>query len=153
MKKLVIVSDTHGNLKNLEKLLPIIEESDLIIHLGDYSSDLKVLSPELYDKLYYVKGNCDGGGEDAFFEAENLKIMMTHGDRYGVKQSLTKLYLKAKEMKIDVVLYGHTHIPKIEEYDGITFINPGCMSIFSNKTYCYAVVNNDKIIAKIVDIK
>lgn len=152
MKTLFIISDTHGNKEGINKLLPIMEESDYIIHLGDFCTDFKGMPSEIYDKLYFVKGNCDGGGDDAFIEIEDLKIMLTHGDRYGVKQSLTKLYLKAKESLVDVVLYGHTHTPLIEEYDGITFINPGTLSIYGKKTYCYAVINKDKITSKIVEI-
>lgn len=152
MKTLLILSDTHGNLEGINKLLPLMSESDYVIHLGDYCRDFRDMPPEIYDKLYFVKGNCDGGGEDAFIEIEDLKIMLTHGDRYGVKQSLTKLYLKGKETGVNVVLYGHTHIHNIEEYNGITFINPGTLSLYGKKTYCYAVIHKDKITAKIVEI-
>ena len=127
MKTLFIISDTHGNREGLNNLLPIISESHYFIHLGDFCSDIKDMPSEIYDKLYFVKGNCDGGGEDGYLGIEDVKIMITHGDRYGVKQSLTKLYLKAKEQGVNVVLYGHTHIPDIQEYNGITFINPGTL--------------------------
>ena len=44
MKRLVIVSDSHGNAKGLEKLLPLIEENHYFVFLGDGIADLgKVL--------------------------------------------------------------------------------------------------------------
>ena len=152
MKTLLIVSDTHGNIEGVKNLSKIMGECDYVFHLGDFCTDLRGLDSEIYDKLYFVKGNCDGGGDDLFLEIEDVKIMLTHGDRYGVKSSLTKLYLKAKERGVSVVFYGHTHTPIEEEYDGVKFINPGTLSIYGNKTYCYAVINKDKITTKIVYI-
>lgn len=150
MKKLFIFSDTHGNLSAIEKLIPIMRESDYIIHLGDVRTDLKVLDAELYNKTFFVLGNCDGGGDDAVIDIEDVKILLTHGDKYGVKNSLLRLYYKAKEKGVNAVLFGHTHSAFIEEKDGITFINPGTMNRYSQKSYCYAVINGDKIIAKTV---
>ena len=146
------MSDTHGNANDIKKLLPIMEESDYVIHLGDYMSDTRYFSENIYEKLYAVKGNCDGGGDDLVIEIENKKILLTHGDRYGVKQGNLKLLLKAKEIGADAVFYGHTHVPLIEEVENITFINPGTLSNYSEKTYCYAVIFNGKIIAKIVNV-
>ena len=127
-----------------------MRESDYIIHLGDVRTDLKILDAELYNKLYFVFGNCDGGGEDAIINIDEVKILLTHGDKYGVKTSLTRLYFKAKELGADAVFFGHTHSPIIQEQDGITFINPGTMSKFSQKSYCYLVIADKKITAKTV---
>ena len=35
MKKIIVVSDTHGSAKGLDKLRPLIAENDMVIHLGD----------------------------------------------------------------------------------------------------------------------
>jgi len=128
MKTLFVISDTHGNGEKIKKLLPIMEESDYVIHLGDYITDTRYLSEKVYEKLYAVKGNCDGGGDDLIIEVENKKILLTHGNRYGVKQGNLKLLLKAKEIGVDAVFFGHTHKSLAEEVDGITFVNPGTLS-------------------------
>jgi putative phosphoesterase len=127
-----------------------MRESDYIIHLGDLRTDLTLLDAESYNKLYSVLGNCDGGGDDAVISIEDVKILLTHGDKYGVKNSLTRLYFKAKEQKVNAVFFGHTHNAVIEENEGITFINPGTMTKFSQKSYCYIVVSGNKITAKTV---
>ena len=150
MKKIVIISDTHGNFSALESLLPIMKESDYLFHLGDFQRDIKHYERELGDKVISVKGNCDGGGDDYITQIDGVKIMLTHGDRYSVKWSLLKLKYKAKELGVDVVFYGHTHEADILEEDGIFFINPGCMNKFTGKSYCYAVITNGKIVPTIV---
>ena len=152
MKKLLILSDTHGNISALEKLRDIMAESDYIIHLGDHQKDIKLFK-EFDSKIFSVLGNCDGGGCDEFVEIDGLKIMLTHGDRYGVKSGLLNLYMKAKEQGVNAVFFGHTHQAVIEEKDGITFINPGTLKGFFGKSYCYAVVYNGKITAKIVEVR
>ena len=152
MKKIIVVSDTHHNFSAIEKLLPKMLENDFVFHLGDNDSDMNYYRKEIGEKIYSVKGNCDGGGEDLILEIESVKILLTHGDKYGVKSSKFNLLLRAKELGANLVCYGHTHISEIEKIDGITFINPGCMNGFISKTYCYLVVDKGKIVAKIVEI-
>lgn len=153
MKKIVVLSDTHGNLSSIEKLSDIIKESDYVFHLGDYERDINAFQREFgEDKIRSVKGNCDGGGKDLILDIEGLKILLTHGDRYGVKNGLLTLSLKAEELGVKAVFYGHTHNADITEIKDILYVNPGTTKGFFNKTYCYAVVYNGKITAKIVSL-
>jgi len=150
VKKIIIISDTHGNLSAMEKLLPIMKESDYVFHLGDFARDIKQFEREFDNKIFSVKGNCDGGGEDLLIEIDGVKMLLTHGDKYSVKWSLLKLKYKAKELGVRVVFYGHTHNADILDEDGIYFINPGCMNRFTDKSYCYAVLVDGKIVPSIV---
>ena len=150
MKKLVIISDTHGNAKGIEKLMPIIAENDYVIHLGDGAGDLRSVWEAYPDKVYVCAGNCDffspwqAEGE---LEIEGVKIFYCHGHKYAVKSGLGILAQEAKKRGCAVALYGHTHIAKITEIDGVTLINPGSMrfSFDEGGSYCYLVVNGDKI--------
>ena len=152
MKKIVVLSDTHGNFSAIDKLIPIINESDFVFHLGDYDRDINAYGKEIKTKVYSVKGNCDGGGDDEILEIDGVKILLTHGDRYSVKSTLYKLFLRAKEVGATAVFFGHTHQPEITEMEGVQMINPGCMTRFSQNTYCYAVIHQGKLIAKIVEM-
>ena len=145
-----VLSDTHGNKKAIEEIMPALKKMDKVIHLGDHFYDMDFVKGELGDKLVTVYGNCDGGGDDYITQIDGVKIMLTHGDRYSVKWSLLKLKYKAKELGVNVVFYGHTHEADILEEDGIFFINPGCMNKFTGKSYCYAVITNGKIVPTIV---
>ena len=152
MKKIVVLSDTHGNYSSLEILLPIINENDILIHLGDHDSDLKFFEREIKSKIYSVKGNCDGGGEDLIIEVDGVKILLTHGDRYGVKTSLYKLTLRAQELGVNAVFYGHTHLFNITEIDGVTYCNPGSLSRYGECSYGYAVIYNGKLTVSVVPL-
>lgn len=151
MKTILVLSDTHGNISAMEKLKNIMRESDYIFHLGDYEKDISIFR-EFSGKVVSVKGNCDGGGTDKVIEIEGIKFFLTHGDRYGVKNGLLNLKLKAQEIQADVVFYGHTHRANIELIDGIYFINSGNLISYYGKSYCYCVVYGGKITAKIVEI-
>ena len=153
MKSIVIISDTHGNYSAIEKILPIMLESDYVFCLGDFQRDILAYKKELGDKIYSVAGNCDGGGEDSVVEIDGYKMLLTHGDKYGVKSSLYKLFLRAEELGVKTVFYGHTHNADITEQNGITCINPGCMTNLGQSTYCYAVVHNGKLTATIVPVR
>lgn len=148
MKRIVILSDTHGNLRDLEKLSSVLQEADQVLFAGDGANDLNIFPSEIYKKIKIVSGNCDFSShpKELVFNIENKRVLLCHGDRYGVKRGLFNLYLRAKELKCDVVVYGHTHDKNIEEKDGIVFINPGTLSKFSPiKTFGYAVFYDGKV--------
>ena len=150
MKTAIVISDTHRNFPALEKLLPKMLENDYVFHLGDNDGDILSYRKELGDKIYSVKGNCDGGGADQIIEIEGVKILLTHGDLYGAKQGLDRLYYRAKELGADIVVYGHTHFAGVTTEDDILFINPGNLSKFStNKSFGYLVINDKKATATI----
>lgn len=152
MKTAVIISDTHGNFRAIDKLLPIMMENDHVFHLGDCEKDIWQYRKELNNKILSVSGNCDGGGSEEFVEIEGVKILLTHGNKYGVKESLYKLSLRAKELGVSTVFYGHTHLSDIKVVDGVSFVNPGSLSNFGVKSYCYAVFHQGKVVCKIVDV-
>lgn len=150
MKRIIVVSDTHGNAKGVEKMLPLIEENHYFIHLGDGISDLRAALEKADKKTYFCRGNCDffaSVPDEGELEVEGVKIFYCHGHKYGVKSGLGVLAREAKKRGCAVALYGHTHIAKITEIDGVTLINPGSMrfSFDEGGSYCYLVVNGDKI--------
>ncbi len=146
MKKLLLLSDTHGNRKGVEELFPLFEENDYIIHLGDGASDMREVALRYPDKLYQCAGNCDlfsPQPQEGVLEIEHLKIFYCHGHKYGVKRELTALAQEAKARGCDIALYGHTHTPLISTMDGVTLINPGSLrfSVNTGGTYCYLVIH------------
>lgn len=154
MKTFVIVSDSHGHLKNIEKLRPLFAENDYIIHLGDGRGDMNAVIREFPEKTHVLKGNCDFsyGLEEEIIETEKISILLCHGHKYGVKSTLTRLALTAKEKGCAVALYGHTHVADIRELNGVLCINPGALSSFTEPSYCYLVVHEGKATATIVKL-
>ena len=153
MKKIVVLSDTHGNRRDIEGLFPIMEESDMIIHLGDTSQDGSFIRSRFPGKTYLVNGNCDPvglGEKELVLDIENVKVFATHGHIYGVKSTVLKLAARARELGCTLALYGHTHRADERDVDGVLTVNPGCMTRYSRKSYCYLVINGDKAVATTV---
>ena len=94
MKTVIVVSDSHGNLKGVQALLPRIAENDYVIHLGDGGNDMREIRSQYPEKVYACAGNCDFFlplPEDGEIEIECVKIYFCHGHKYRVKSELDLL--------------------------------------------------------------
>lgn len=137
-----------------ERLEAVIEESEFVFFLGDGTAALGNLV--FHYGFHGVSGNCDTKNlpEEEIIEIEGFKVLLTHGDKYNVKDDLTALAMRAKELDCNVVFYGHTHFAEIDRYENITFVCPG--SIEASHTgvasYAYATIANGKFNAKIVNL-
>lgn len=131
MKKILVFSDSHGEMENVSLLLSKIHEYDKVIFLGDGLSDLNWYRNYFINKIEVVKGNGDLftslAPTELDFTVEGVRIYATHGHLFGVKSDLEKLQTKAQLLSSNIVLYGHTHRQRLTEIDGITFLNPGSL--------------------------
>lgn len=111
---------------------------DAVIHLGDYYDDGSAMAEEYpHISFYQVPGNCDahrGFIPDPETRLENLggvRILMTHGHRHHVKQTLIRLLADARASRAGLVLFGHTHSAYcVQETDGLWVLNPGSCGYF-----------------------
>ncbi len=116
---------------------------DLIIHLGDNVDDILIIAKYYKGRIINVKGNCDSSTSTPYDRIEDIcgkRIFLTHGHRYNVKDGLLKLRYKALEVGADIVLYGHTHIGKLDFEAGIWYINPGSASEPRDGAASFAVI-------------
>jgi putative phosphoesterase len=116
-----VISDTHGLLR--PKAVEALRGSDRILHAGDIGA------PEILEALAKiapvtaVRGNVDTASwaralpETEVVEASGMSIYILH-DR-------SQLDLKPEAAGFRVVIYGHSHQPKIEEKNGVLYFNPG----------------------------
>ncbi len=133
--KIGIVSDSHGRKADLLKAVKKMGNIDLVFHLGDFVSDAQYIKEVYSGKVYTIIGNCDrifghrpSGDEitaELVVDIQGKRFFATHGHRYRVKEGLTSLYYRGKELDADIVLYGHTHQPRIIREEGMIFVNPG----------------------------
>jgi putative phosphoesterase len=125
----VVLADTHipRRAKVLpEALTPHLERADLILHAGDLleASVLKDLSASA--PVYAVRGNVDGPDmdlpEELRFEFGGVKIAMIHdsGRKEGRRKRLATRFPEAR-----VVVFGHSHVPLLEDEAGLLLLNPG----------------------------
>jgi putative phosphoesterase len=146
-----VISDTHGLLR--PNALKALEDSALIIHAGD------VGKPEILDALrslapvVAIRGNVDHGEW-----AQSLpKTQITElGDvSMYVLHDLHELDLDPAEAGFNAVISGHSHIPAIEQRNGVLYLNPGSAGPrrFSNPvSLAQITVQNGNISARIVSL-
>ena len=141
--KVLIVSDSHGLTRELEKIIDKHSgEVDYMIHCGD--SELKHDHPLLADFIK-VGGNSD---LDERFPEEIVKkigdvtIFITHGHLYSVKSNLMKLAYRARELSANMVCFGHSHFLGAEMVYDTLFLNPGSIRLpRGRKEKTYVIVD------------
>ncbi len=168
--KFMIASDIHGSSLYCRQLLLRYqhEKADKLLLLGDllYHGPRNNLpeeySPEevismlnnLKSKIICVRGNCDSEVDQMVLEFPILSdyaiivngsksvIYMTHGHKYNEEQ-LPPL------SKGDILLCGHTHIPRYTIHKDYIYMNPGSVSIPKENSYHgYMIYENDSFLWK-----
>lgn len=116
-----MISDTHGLLR--PEAVAALRGSTHIIHAGDIGS------PEVLQKLAAtapvtaVRGNVDKGTWAR--KLPETEIVEVGGFSIYVLHDLAQLDLKPEASGFAVVVSGHSHVPKIEERNGVLYFNPG----------------------------
>jgi len=113
-----LISDTHGLLR--PEAIEFLRGADHIIHAGDIGV------PEILEKLRAlapvtaVRGNNDRGDwaravpDSANVQVEEVTIHVLH--------DVSELRLQPG---VRVVVSGHSHKPRVQERDGVLYVNPG----------------------------
>lgn len=116
--KIFVLADTHDKVPaNLETLAAGADE---IWHLGDVCAPGVLRTIEsVGPPVTIVRGNCDGIPDWPI--TVNLK-------RNGVRFLLVHIPPDDAPENVDVVLHGHTHVPRNEIWGGVRFLNPGCVT-------------------------
>lgn len=149
--KILIISDTHGNIIRAKEVIEKMkDEIDIVFHLGDTHNDAVNLS------LYFrninfesIYGNCDyfysNESVDKLLEYHGKRFLLTHGHRDQVKYSLKKLHKRAVKDNLDMILFGHTHMANKIICDNYTLLNPGSIAYpRDNKSESYAIIDIEK---------
>lgn len=157
--RLLVISDTHGNIRRLGAVLARHTDIKTVIFLGDGLDDLNHV-PEMKDReLFAVSGNCDYDSAAApssiLHEFCSRKVFMCHGHGYHVKWGTQSLIAAANAREADIVLYGHTHEPECTYVNGLYVINPGSLGLPHGPKPSYATieVTEKNILPNIINIK
>jgi len=113
-----VLADTHNRLP--ANVREIAKDADEIWHLGDVCAEsildeLRTIGP----RVTVVRGNCDSNFDWP------LVIDLVRG---GLKFRLQHIPPDDLPDDVDVVLHGHTHVPRNERRGNVLFLNPGCVT-------------------------
>lgn len=129
--RILIVSDTHGSLRNFDEIIEREKKIDMLLHLGDIEGDDDYMEAVMDCPVHVVAGNNDffsGLPGELEIEVGKYKVFMTHGHGYYVSADTKRLKQAARARGADIVMYGHTHRPEIDLEDDVITINPGSLS-------------------------
>ena len=161
--KLFIASDIHGSAYWCEKMLEAYDKSgaeklillgDILYHgprndLPDEYAPKKVISMlnPRKEQILCVRGNCDTEVDQMVLDfpvladyvyilADGKRMFATHGHKFN-PENLPPL------AKGDILLNGHTHIPKNEKMGDYVYVNCGSVAIpKENSAHSYVVFEN-----------
>ena len=164
--KLMIASDIHGSAFYCSKMIEAYkrEKADKLLLLGDLlyhgpRNDLpKEYAPKkviemlncIKEEILCVRGNCDTEVDQMVLEfpvmaeycilyLDNRMVFATHGHKFN---TVDKPLLK----KGDILLNGHTHVPKCEQMEEFIYMNPGSVSIpKENSAHSYMIWDKEFI--------
>jgi uncharacterized protein len=116
--RVFVLADTHNRLP--ESVTEMARDADEIWHLGDVCAEtildeLRAIGP----CVTVVRGNCDSTFEWPLF------VDLLRG---GLKFRLQHVPPDKPPDDVDIVLHGHTHVPRNERRGRVLFLNPGCVT-------------------------
>ena len=129
--RIAVLSDTH---LRVGKALPRfvweqLTDIDMILHAGDLThcgllEELSCIAP-----VRAVRGNCDGWDVSLpnrdIVECEGFRIGLIHGDSGKGKSTPERAHRAFQDTSVDLIVFGHSHIPFMEWQNGILLFNPG----------------------------
>ena len=117
-RRIFVLADTHNRLP--ESVKEMAGAADEIWHLGDVCAEtildeLRAIGPP----VVVVRSNCDSNFEWP---------LVVDFVRSGLKFRLQHVSPDQPPDDVDVLLHGHTHVPRNERRGRVLFLNPGCVT-------------------------
>lgn len=130
---------------------------DIILHTGDFVTLQVYNSLTRLGRLEAVCGNADSPElkrllpPQKTLEIEGIRIGLVHRASYST--DLTGAYMMAREMDVDVLVFGHIHRPIIEKSKKL-LICPGSPTAprMSAPTVAELEINNSNVSGKIIPL-
>jgi uncharacterized protein len=164
--KIAIISDSHDNVPNIDKMLAYVkkENIEIILHCGDVCapSVLKYLADNFEGEIYLVFGNVDGDQQKMKDLAKVLPRLHLLGEQgeviiEGLDKKIGIVHYPEIARKMmqtgdfDLIFYGHNHRAWEETLGRTKLINPGTLAgLFSLATFAIYDFTRDKAELKIL---
>ncbi len=116
-----VVSDTHGLLR--AEVAPALAGVDHILHLGDVGDPAILEALRQIAPVTAIRGNIDRSGACAALPATEMVVL--GGRTFYLVHAIEDLDLSPSAAGIDVVCFGHSHRPLMEQRGEVLYLNPG----------------------------
>jgi putative phosphoesterase len=127
-----VVSDTHGNREGVRCLAERLKGLGVaqVLHLGDDYRDAAEFSAAGFEVLAVPGSYCPEYSDPQIpnrrlLELAGVQMLLTHTRERHRHDLPGDPDPQAPGPGVRLVLYGHTHIPAIEERQGVLWVNPG----------------------------
>lgn len=133
--KIGVLSDTHGYLP--DTVLQHFRDVDHILHAGDIGSEDIIFTLETIAPVTAVYGNSDHYPLTKRYRLNQLiqlmdyRIFLCHEPGYPFSKWYEQISYLANYQKVSMIVYGHTHLGKIDWINDTLFLNPG--SVYHGK--------------------
>ncbi len=156
--RIAIMSDSHDNLWKLEEAMPLLRETEAVLHCGDLIAPfmmIRLIKGAGGHPVHVVWGNNDGDkrllsqvaasaenvhlhGEFAEIELGGLRVALNHYPR--IARAL------AQSGRYDLVCYGHDHTAHQEWVGQTLLLNPGELMGMKGKSTFAIVESTDRTV-------
>jgi len=153
-----VVGDIHGNYDGLRQSVRVMNHLDLLLFTGDGFREISRLHTEITTPIEGVAGNCDIHTEfpnEQIIRLDKFKVLLTHGHLYNVKAGLTRIGLAGRTKGVNLVVFGHTHLPLNDDWYEVKLFNPGSLSVersVRGPTYGIIEINDSGIHTSICNL-
>jgi len=116
-----VISDTHGLLR--PEAVAALAGVERIVHAGDIGSPDVLAALGRLAPVTAVRGNNDRG--DWAAGIADTEVVEVGGVSLYVLHDLHELDLDPRAAGFAAIIAGHSHQPRLEERDGVLYLNPG----------------------------
>lgn len=125
MMRVLLTGDTHVPPRRLpEALCAAARGADRVLHTGDVLEE--AVLAELGGAVA-VQGNCDHLPlpPRAVLDLDGVRVGLVHGHRGRGMTTLERARSAFLDESVQVIVFGHSHEPRVTWLDGILLVNPG----------------------------
>ena len=116
-----VISDTHGLLR--PEVLPALAGVNHILHAGDVGDPTILDALRTIAPVTAIRGNIDRHGPCA--ELPATEAVELGGRLFYLVHALEDLDIDPVAAGVAMVISGHSHKPRLDERDGVQYLNPG----------------------------
>jgi putative phosphoesterase len=137
-----VVSDTHGNVEGMRRLTDMLKARGVftLLHVGDDYRDVRTLKQAGLEVIGVPGVFCREYDDPQVpnrlvVELNGVKMLLTHTEGRNRHDAPGDPDPRILAREVQIVLFGHTHNPTLEERQGVLWLNPGHLRNRADRGY------------------